>query len=65
MIQRHREVNGTLDFYRYVACMDLNGDGRPEIVLYRAQSDATVVDVFTWEGTRPAKVLSVYKSNLF
>jgi len=63
-IEQHKASYGTRDFYRYIACLDLNGDGRPEIVLYRAQFDATVVDVYEWEGTRPAKVLSAYASTI-
>jgi hypothetical protein len=57
----HEHFHGTRDFYRIIACVDINGDGRKEIVLYRAKAVATVIDVFSWDGSGLRKVLSSYK----
>lgn len=64
-IQKHKEFYGSRPFYRFVAFMDLNGDGRPEMVLYEAQSDATTIDIYLWKGKTPARVLSAYKPILY
>jgi hypothetical protein len=61
--EEHEHLYGTRDYLRLVTALDLDGDGRPEIVLYDAKDDATQIDVFTFNGRRLRKVLSTYKPN--
>lgn len=60
-IEEHRRYHGPRDFYRFIAFHDIDGDGRKEIVLYRAKEDATQVDVFIFDGRRARHVLTAYK----
>ena len=62
-IDEHEHLYGTRDFYRIIAIHDIDGDGRPEIALYRAKADSTQIDVFTFHKGRKKKVLSVFKFN--
>ena len=59
----HKQFYGKRDFFRLVAFDDINGDGKREIVLYRAKEGATQVDVFTYDGRRVRQVLSSYKAH--
>jgi len=62
-ISEHEQHYGTRDFYRIIALHDIDGDGRREIVLYRAESDATQIDVYTVKGRHKRHRLSAYKAN--
>jgi hypothetical protein len=57
----HRSYYGVRDSYRLLACPDLDGDGNPEIALYLRRDGINQIDVFTWNGVRPVKVLSSSK----
>ena len=57
----HEGFYGKRDFLRVIACHDIDGEGRQEIVLYAAQDDATQIDVFTFDGHTIKKVLSAFK----
>jgi hypothetical protein len=61
-IEEHERLYGRRDFYRFLSCLDINGDGRKEIVLYTAQEDfATQIDVFTFDGRRVKCRLTAFK----
>jgi hypothetical protein len=62
-IEEHEHLYGTRDYYRFISFHDIDGDGRKEIVLYRAKDDATQIDVFTFDGRHKKKVLSAYKAH--
>jgi hypothetical protein len=57
-IEEHQRLNGTRDFYRFIAIVDLDGEGAREIVLYNAERDATQVEVFTLDGASLKKRLT-------
>jgi hypothetical protein len=56
---------GVRDYLRFVTFIDLNDDGRKEIVIYDAKKDATQVDVFSLDGARVRKVLSAFRRLIF
>ena len=55
-------LNGPREFYRLIALHDIDGDGRKEIVLYRAKDEGTQIDVYACKGLRVRRVLLAYKS---
>jgi len=61
--EEQEHLYGTRDFLRLVAVVDIDGDGWKEIVLYDAKDDATQINVFSFNGRRLRKALSVYKPN--
>jgi hypothetical protein len=63
--KQENALYGTRDYLRFVTFLDLNDDGRKEIVLYLAKKDATQVDVFTLDGVRLHKVLSAFRALIF
>jgi len=60
-LAEHERHYGVRDFYRFLTFVDLNGDDRNEVVVYEAQSDATDIHVYTWDGRTLIKVLSTHK----
>jgi hypothetical protein len=60
-VEEHEHFYGTADQDRFVTFVDLNGDGKNEMVLYVAHQHALTVDVFTFDGKTPRKVISVDK----
>jgi hypothetical protein len=61
-IDDHQRLNALRDFYRVLACLDIDGDSRKEIVLYTAKEGfASQIDVFTFDGSRLKNVISTFK----
>jgi hypothetical protein len=60
-IDEFERTHGKRDSFRFLAFHDIDGDGRKEIVIYRAKDAATQIDVFTFDGRRARQVLSAYK----
>jgi hypothetical protein len=52
---------GTPAKSRFLAFADLDGDGKAEIALYTRTTSTIMVDVFTYEGKTPKKVISIEK----
>jgi len=59
-IADHRRYFGHRPFFRWLAFVDVNGDGREEIALYRAEPERTGVRLFTWNGRKAEAVLCNY-----
>jgi signal peptidase I len=59
--EEHMRFYGKRDFYRLIAFHDIDGDGKREIVLYRAKDGATQIDVFAVKKHHAQRVLTVYK----
>ena len=57
--------HGTRDYLRFISFMDIDGDGRKEIVLYRAKTDATQIDVFHLDGVHVKTVLTAFRALQF
>jgi signal peptidase I len=60
-IDEHKRFYGKRDYFRVLAFHDIKGDGKREIVLYRARDGATQVDTFAYNGRGVRKVLSAFK----
>jgi signal peptidase I len=61
-VAEHKIFYGSRDYYRFITFMDIDGDGRQEMVLYRAKSDATQVDVVALDGATVKTVLTAYRA---
>ncbi len=60
-IESHRRdrAEGTVAMSRHeiLGCLDINGDGRMEVVLYSKQFERDEVQIFTFDGRTPRRVL--------
>jgi hypothetical protein len=61
-IDEQERLFGKRDFYRVIACLDINGDGWKEIVTYGAEERfGSEVDIFEFDGRRVNKLLAAFK----
>jgi|GEM_PF-4120247 len=58
-VEDHNRLYGTPDRDRFITFVDLNGDGQNEIVLCLTHRAAVTLEIFTWNGKAPRKVISV------
>jgi hypothetical protein len=61
-IDEHERLFGIRDYYRFLSCLDIDGDGWKEVVVYDAQEHyGTQIDVFSFDGRRITKRISAFK----
>lgn len=59
-VAQHEQYYGTRDFLRFVSAIDIDGDGRKEVVVYVAKRGTTQMQVFSFNGKRFNKVLESF-----
>lgn len=62
-LEEHDRQVGRRAFYRFLAAVDITGDGAKEVVLYKAHPEGTTIDVFERRAKTLKQVLSVFKHN--
>ncbi len=61
-IEDHERLNGQRNFYRFLSCLDIDGDGWKEIVLYDSKPGfGTQIEVHSYNGRRTKCLLSAFK----
>lgn len=61
-IDEHQRLYAQRDFYRFLSCLDIDGDGWKEIVLYIAKEGfGTQIEVYSFNGHRTRRRISAFK----